>query len=101
MFLRPIFIFGPVYARITCVVRRHCAQIIVKAGSPVIGRFETMQLEEIIKKWKELGIIVRQDKQVHCQQVCTRLQQIIQLLVVLVSSKENAKYWKKLELFRY
>jgi hypothetical protein len=58
---------------LTCVVGRHCAQVIVELVPPVVCRLETMLLEELVQQGEKHWIVVGKHKQVYCQQICARL----------------------------
>lgn len=51
----------------TCIVGRHGAQVIMKLCPPLIGGLQSVGLEEVVQEGEEHGVVVWQDKQVHCQ----------------------------------
>ena len=64
------------FSSLTCVIGRHCSQVVVELGSPLVSRLEPVQLEEIVKEGQQHRVVVRQHKQVHRQQICARLQKL-------------------------
>ena len=52
-----------------CVVRRHRPDVSVEPVSPVVRRFEAVNLEKLVQQRKQDGVIVRQHKQVDGHQI--------------------------------
>merc|ERR1719232_1341995 len=73
-------------SELTSIIRRHRSQIIVELSSPLICWFQFVNFEQIIQKRQQHGIVVREHEQVHCQQVCARLQITKRMACISISS---------------
>ena len=54
----------PRYLIFTCIISRHCPQVVVKLSPPLVGRFEPVCLEQVVEEGEQHGVVVGQHKQV-------------------------------------